>query len=415
MKRIIFILLISLAFAIGNTKCLASNNWTKIEIGTTTENLQKVIILGTKTLIFSNTNCYIGTNLSNWEKIDIPDSRNICPVIFQGYIYINCSDGIYKSKSSDGKNWVKSASITTTSLAANNKKMFALTVSEDHIAYESTDGINFNEITAVQDLYPNSRYGWDYAPNFTFLKAFGDTIYASGEISDGPSETDCHSFDNGVTWIGEAFMVNGVYNDIRSMVITDMELRGYEGLVCTANDHSGIFFIIRSKNMKFTMPYGVFLTLKTFGYPYYAGRSNGGGVIMEGDAGSVNIGNIFYTPEQINRLEANQFYIIGIGSNGAVYVIKNDFTDYLLANSPAAISGITEVSKEKIDIFPNPTSDILNIMATPGETIKVIDLNGRIVKSLLATEEKTVINVSDLNNSVYIVRSGNKVTKFIKK
>ena len=410
MKRIFFLLLVLIT--ISNTKCFAQANtniWTKVNIGTA-ENLQKVIIVDTKTLIFSNTNCYIGTNLSNWEKIDIPDSKNICPVIFQGYIYINCKDGIYKS--SDGKSWVKSASlsampitaITAISLAANNKKIFAFTGEKFHIAFESTDGVNFNEIGDLQKLvFPNyaQGYNWGDYPRFCFAKAFGDTIYVSGLTNDGPSEMTCRSFDNGITWT----------DGISGECITDMELRSY-GLTSTANNHSGFCFIIHDKYNELVMQFGVFLTLKYFGACYYGGKANEGGIIMV----EKNIGNIFYPPEAINRLESNEYYIIAVGEKGAVYVIKNDFTDYILsAKSPAVIqSDITEVNKG-INIFPNPASNILNIIAIPGETIKIIDLNGKTVKSILATGKKSLIDIGDLGGGVYIVKSGNTTAKFIKR
>lgn len=409
MKRIFFLLFVLVA--ISNTKCFAqttTNIWTKVNIGAT-ENLEKILISGNKTLIFSNTDCYIGTNLSNWEKIDIPDSKNICPVIFQGYIYINCKDGIYKS--SDGKSWEKSASlsampitaITAISLAVNNKKIFAFTGEKFHIAFESTDGVNFNEIVDLQKLvFPNyaQGYSWGGCPWFGFAEAFGDTIFASGLTSMG-SEMTCRSFDNGITWT----------EGIGGECITDMELRSY-GLTSTANNHSGFCFIIHDKYNELVMQSGVFLTLKYFGSCYYGGRANGGGIIMV----EKNIGNIFYPPEAINRLESNEYYIIAVGEKGTVYVIKNDFTDYLLsAKSPAVIqSDITEVNKG-INIFPNPASNILNIIAIPGETIKIIDLNGKTVKSLLATGKKSLIDIGNLEDGVYIVKSGNTTAKFIKR
>lgn len=399
MKKITLVLLV-LIFT-NTAVCFSQNAWTKIDIQTN-ENLQKVIILGTKTLIFSNTNCYIGTNLNDWEKVDIPDSFNIYPIIFNGYIYINCKDGIYKSL--NGKNWEKSSSLLALSLSANLKKMFAFTSNPYHIAFESNDGMNFSEISGVQSLYlaPN-RDASLYNPNFTFSEAFGDTIYASGLSNLGPSEKNCKSFDNGNTWT----------TDDQSERISDMELDNHYGLISTAIDHGGSSYIVHGLNSELKLMGGSFLTLKYFDRVlYYGGRTdnntkNGGIIMTKG-----NIGNIFYSPEPINRLESNQYYMIAVGYNGSVYVTKNDFTDYIL--STGISSAIEEVDAEKINIFPNPAHSVINIIAVPGETIKIIDLKGRVLKTVLTVEERTWIDINDLDKNVYIVKSGNKIAKLIK-
>ena len=396
MKKFLFFLLALIA---ASNICFAQNAWIKIDVQTS-ENLQKVIILNTKTLIFSNSNCYIGTNLDNWEKIDIPDSYNICPVVFKGYIYINCKDGVYKSL--DGNNWEKSSSLSALSLAANEKKIFAFTNDPNHIAFESSNGIDFSEIAGVKNLYSARDGDAEFcSPNFKFAEAFGDTIYASGLTSSGQMERTCRSFDNGITWASEG----------SCEFITDMELGNY-GLVSTVQNHIGAYFIVHGKYSELALSGGVFRTLKYFDDNLYCGGINyskTGGVIMLNNS----IGNIFYTPEPINRLASNQYYMIAVGEKGSVYVLKNDFTDYLLsAKSTSEIQSASATSKT---IFPNPVMDVLNITTTPGETIKIIDLNGKIIKSLVATEEQSSVNVCDLSSNIYIIKSGNRTGKFIKK
>ena len=70
------------------------------------------------------------------------------------------------------------------------------------------------------------------------------------------------------------------------------------------------------------------------------------------------------------------------------------------------------------DIYPNPTSNVLNISNTNNieiNTISISDLNGRVIKNVNGV---TSINVSDLNAGVYFVTietaEGKSTKKFIK-
>jgi hypothetical protein len=76
-------------------------------------------------------------------------------------------------------------------------------------------------------------------------------------------------------------------------------------------------------------------------------------------------------------------------------------------------------SENKFYIYPNPTSNVLNISNTNNIEIKnifVSDINGRVVKNEIGS--LTQINVSDLNSGVYFVTieaaEGKTTQKFIK-
>jgi hypothetical protein len=59
---------------------------------------------------------------------------------------------------------------------------------------------------------------------------------------------------------------------------------------------------------------------------------------------------------------------------------------------------------EKIKVFPNPATDILNISATSEiNTLNIISVSGQVVKVLNQTELKESINISDLNPGVYYI------------
>ena len=75
--------------------------------------------------------------------------------------------------------------------------------------------------------------------------------------------------------------------------------------------------------------------------------------------------------------------------------------------------------KENFSLYPNPTSDVLNITSKTGiefNAIKIVDLTGRIVKS---EQNKTSINVSDLASGTYLIEiftnESKATSKFVKK
>ena len=63
-----------------------------------------------------------------------------------------------------------------------------------------------------------------------------------------------------------------------------------------------------------------------------------------------------------------------------------------------------------IVIYPNPTLDMLYISGTTPQTLRVYDLQGR----LLINETSMQINVSTLNMGTYLLQIGTQVVRFIK-
>lgn len=84
-----------------------------------------------------------------------------------------------------------------------------------------------------------------------------------------------------------------------------------------------------------------------------------------------------------------------------------------LADSPNA--GINNVENVTINMYPNPTTGILNINAENVKEVAVIDVDGKVVM----TENSNVIDMTNLNNGVYFVRvmsaEGITISKIVKK
>ena len=68
------------------------------------------------------------------------------------------------------------------------------------------------------------------------------------------------------------------------------------------------------------------------------------------------------------------------------------------------------IAINSIIIYPNPTQDILHITGITPQTLRVFDLQGR----LLIIGNSTQVNVSNLNTGTYLLQVGTQVIRFIK-
>ena len=69
------------------------------------------------------------------------------------------------------------------------------------------------------------------------------------------------------------------------------------------------------------------------------------------------------------------------------------------------------VQTNAILVYPNPTQDVLMIQGIEAQTLRVYDMQGRLLK----TENGTQVNVSNLAEGTYLLQIGTQVVRFIKK
>ncbi len=74
-------------------------------------------------------------------------------------------------------------------------------------------------------------------------------------------------------------------------------------------------------------------------------------------------------------------------------------------------SAVENVPTNSIVVYPNPTQDVLMVQGIESQTLRVYDLQGR----LLQTENGTQIGVSSLPEGTYLLQIGTQVVRFIKK
>lgn len=92
---------------------------------------------------------------------------------------------------------------------------------------------------------------------------------------------------------------------------------------------------------------------------------------------------------------------------------------YIASFAPA--TGIEENIAPEISIFPNPTSNLLNIISSETiSEIEIVNVMGQIVLQMDVNSDKAVCNVSNLSNGMYFIRiygneNGNIYTKKLTK
>ena len=79
------------------------------------------------------------------------------------------------------------------------------------------------------------------------------------------------------------------------------------------------------------------------------------------------------------------------------------------------VQSVEENEAVSFNLYPNPASSSINVVADRDAEIQILDMAGRMVMSVNAVEGENAINVADLANGVYFVRMNGAVVKFVKR
>jgi hypothetical protein len=69
-----------------------------------------------------------------------------------------------------------------------------------------------------------------------------------------------------------------------------------------------------------------------------------------------------------------------------------------------SLLGISESIEEKLNVYPNPANDKIEIEGLQAGQIEIINLQGQIIKKINLTDEKTTIDISELSVGLYSIR-----------
>ena len=114
------------------------------------------------------------------------------------------------------------------------------------------------------------------------------------------------------------------------------------------------------------------------------------------------------------------FYVTGMTS--LYFAFRYTCTDDAASNWEVAefkiYSGDYDVEENSVATFalyPNPATSSISIVAENAAEVQIMDMAGRMVKSVNAVEGVNSIDVADLRSGVYFVRMNGAVVKFVKK
>ena len=79
------------------------------------------------------------------------------------------------------------------------------------------------------------------------------------------------------------------------------------------------------------------------------------------------------------------------------------------------VYSVAENEAASFNLYPNPASSSINIVADRDAEAQVVDMAGRMVMSVNVVEGVNAINVAELESGVYFVRMNGAVVKFVKR
>jgi len=82
---------------------------------------------------------------------------------------------------------------------------------------------------------------------------------------------------------------------------------------------------------------------------------------------------------------------------------NNDFNTVVFCT--VSYASIDENEKLIVSVFPNPTNDVLNIRSDVSFSAELVDLNGAVIYKLNAESTAHTLNLSDLENGVYFLKT----------
>ena len=134
----------------------------------------------------------------------------------------------------------------------------------------------------------------------------------------------------------------------------------------------------------------------------YAVNLTTGLVYSDGLRANITSGD-FLSATSFSLLNNGKILMTGISSQGGTFFAATNKT-YLL--NAALISGISELSQQKIKIFPDPAIDNITVVNPSNKAMNayVYDLNGLLIAQQALSNKETKINVSGFSKGMYVLK-----------
>ncbi len=122
----------------------------------------------------------------------------------------------------------------------------------------------------------------------------------------------------------------------------------------------------------------------------------------------------FYLPDFISLTSAMQIQIEVSDYDPNVNITEAGFDNFFMDSIDQFSTPIPEISSN-LKIFPNPfTSKLIIENSKLNQTWDLFDLQGKLIFSVQAEQEKIELNLSQINNGIYFLKSENFVFKLVK-
>ncbi len=125
--------------------------------------------------------------------------------------------------------------------------------------------------------------------------------------------------------------------------------------------------------------------------------------------------NLFGRLRDICVGPSNEIYL---ATNGPFWSNTNPNTHNIVVLRPASTVGITENNDSRLELFPNPVSDVLQVTISEGlvgSNARIVDSKGKLISTQQLTTIKTALSTSKLVAGIYFLhieaQNGSTITK----
>ena len=134
---------------------------------------------------------------------------------------------------------------------------------------------------------------------------------------------------------------------------------------------------------------------------------------------ATKLGKTTFENGRINVYDINGQLLLQVSlTEQTTIVINNDYVSITDENGQEQeIELVTDLQdpESSIRIYPNPTVDYVFIDgASLGATLRLISLDGQVIKNIVITESHMVLPVSDLANGSYLLQVNQSILKLLK-
>lgn len=115
-----------------------------------------------------------------------------------------------------------------------------------------------------------------------------------------------------------------------------------------------------------------------------------------------------------NSTESIEYYFYAENEKAAAFLPARAAYTFYTMNVGDIYTVIEQIKVSQINIYPNPTSDVITVTGcTDNDVITVYNLMGRVVYKTTAIGNQSIIPVKNWANGIYLLKSGKNSCKFV--